>query len=201
MSVCPKGIETFDIVTGETLHQIAINKISYCSADATHSNVFAFIAGDNNIEQKSNIDSDELTCYAYLCSKRKVAHNLTITLAKNFERAFDLWKKAEQRKQIRFNESKVLTSTQFTSENSDAWNSNDNSKQIDSNDAFRNVLIDFSPDSMKNNSETLIERQRQMFQTTWVSFEDEPQMCDRNIPDIIENNLWGTNNNDNSLIC
>lgn len=97
LSICPKGIETFDIVTGETVHQISIYKISYCSADATHSNVFAFISGDNADKD----GHEKLTCYAFLCAKRKIAHKLTLTVAKNFERAYDLWQNTEQQKKYK----------------------------------------------------------------------------------------------------
>jgi hypothetical protein len=50
-------------------------RISYCSADATHDHVFAFIATNSN---------ETLECHAFLCPKRKMVsenklfYNLTI---------------------------------------------------------------------------------------------------------------------------
>lgn len=178
LSVSPKGIEVLDTVSGETLHGISINRISYCSADGAYSKVFAFVAsgsgGDNGSGSGSdcdraldNVDVDDLTCYAFLCGKRKMAHNLTITVAKNFERAFNLWKKFEQTKAT-------------------AYRGNDDTAkhcaQYDSNDARRpsdkgrdNVLIDFDSDGMQAT-------QRRLLQTAWVSFDDDSATDDNHQP-------------------
>lgn len=201
LSICPRGIETFDVVTGETLHRVSIYKISYCSADAAHSHVFAFIAGSEpkNCNDHSNIDTDELTCYAFLCAKRKVAHNLTITVAKNFERAYELWKNSEQRKIEQCDSDRLHTKTLQI--NSNHWNE---PNRIDSHqhngvsgDGRKNLLIDFHSDATNI---TPNERQRQILKTTWVSFDDEPLMNENiNMQPTsgkrFENNLWDVNVN------
>ncbi|XP_055304873.1 low density lipoprotein receptor adapter protein 1-like isoform X2 [Sitodiplosis mosellana] len=198
LSICPKGIETFDAVTGETLHKVSIYQISYCSADAAHSNVFAFIAGtgraNDSDDEMCNNDSDELTCYAFLCAKRKIAYNLTITTAKNFERAYDMWKKSKQRK-VEQCESERLNGNPLPttkSNHSNVQNSTDNHIQ---SDAPKNLLIDFNSDIIAP-----VERQR-LLQTAWVSFDDEPLLNnDSNNDDpqpmhgkIFKNNLWDMN--------
>lgn len=201
LSICPKGIETFDTVTGETLHRISIYEISYCSADAAHSNVFAFVAGTGGqiYQSATNNETDELTCYAFLCSKRKIAHNLTITVAKNFERAYELWKKSEQRK-IEQCEIQSLNSTALRNKsNAQKLNEQNHCDNHLENDVDqKNLLIDFQSDATNNIA--VMERQRQILQTTWVSFDDEPLMNENN--DIqpmsskhFENNLWDMNVN------
>lgn len=201
LSICSRGIETFDAVTGETLHKVSINRISYCSADAAHSNVFAFIAGQGNPQEMCNNDeSAELTCYAFLCAKRKIAYNLTITVAKNFERAYDIWKKCEQRRKTeqcetdRLNTGNTLQNESNSSSIEQNYTDKNNRMQ---QDARKSLLIDFNSDSL-----TSSERQRQILQTAWVSFDDEPLLNNENKNSdavqpasgkIFENNLWDMN--------
>lgn len=192
LSICPRGIETFDSVTGETLHRVSIYKISYCSADAAHNNVFAFIAGTANAN--TNNDIDELTCYAFLCAKRKIAFNLTITVAKNFERAYDLWKQSQQRKTEQCTFQRLDTNTlQINATPS-------NQPNRTQNNSHKNLLIDFNSDSIDITPD---ECQQQSLHTAWVSFDDEPLMNNNTdsqpMPSkTFENNLWDMNVN---LIC
>lgn len=198
LSICPKGIETFDVVTGETLHKVSIYKISYCSADAAHNNVFAFIAGTGRQHEMCNNDTDELTCYAFLCAKRKIAFNLTLTVAKNFERAYDIWKKSEQRnvEQCTSERLHAPNTLQIKSINANKQSHTANLMQTD---ARKNLLIDFNSDA--SNTMPPVERARQLLQTTWVSFDDEPLMNDNNDTNdiqhtpakVFENSLWDMN--------
>lgn len=160
LSVCPKGIEVFDTVSGETLHSIAINRISYCSADGAFSKVFAFVAGSVDQTSDNPANVDDLICYAFLCGKRKMAHNLTITVAKNFERAFNLWKKFEQNK---------------TEYRIDAKHCIGNDVRRHADNGCDNVLIDFDSDAIEAT-------QRRLLQTAWVSFDDDGTMGDNTQP-------------------
>lgn len=205
LSICPKGIETFDAITGETLHRISIYKISYCSADAAHSNVFAFIAGTPAASIHDYVgtdDTDELTCYAFICAKRKIAHSLTITVAKNFERAYEQWKSTDQRKTEHKCE---LDGLSGGGGQTLPIKSNHHLDELNCNqsDNRRNLLIDFNADAC-DATQTSAERQRQILQTRWVSFDDEPLMNDNHNgnndgndddmqPKVFANNLWDMN--------
>ena len=57
-------------------------RISYCSADATHDHVFAFIATNMN---------ETMECHAFLCPKRKMAQTVTLTVARAFNTAYEAW--------------------------------------------------------------------------------------------------------------
>lgn len=195
LSICPKGIETFDVVTGETLHKVSIYKISYCSADAAHNNVFAFIAGTGRQHEMCNNDTDELTCYAFLCAKRKIAYNLTLTVAKNFERAYDMWKKSEQRNMEQCSSERLHAHNTLQIESINA-NKQSLTHNLVQTDARKNLLIDFNSDA--SNTMPPVERTRQLLQTTWVSFDDEPLMNDNNDTQhmpakVFENSLWDMN--------
>lgn len=58
------------------------SRISYCSADATHDHVFAFIATNMN---------ETMECHAFLCPKRKMAQTVTLTVARAFNTAYEAW--------------------------------------------------------------------------------------------------------------
>lgn len=166
ISVCPNGIETFDVVTGETLHRISIYKISYCSADAAHSNVFAFIAGvgDDGFES----ENEALKCYAYICPNRKIARKLTLTVAKSFQQAYDLWSKSEHRRKS------IAESTIEPKEAVISEKRRQSEVQMIGNDVKkgqqRNLLIDFNEESDPGMLPS--EAQSNFFQTTWISFEE-----------------------------
>lgn len=165
LSVCPKGIETFDTITGETLHRISIYKVSYCSADASHSNVFAFIASPNDDDNINKCNpADDLTCYAFLCAKRRIAYNLTVTVAKNFERAFDSWKRSEQ-----------VALQRYISENPSVPINATNQKHKDDNqrkNEYVSNLIDLGTNS-SNGFGTM--------QTPWVCFNDDSKGNEMNV--------------------
>lgn len=169
ISVCPNGIETFDVVTGETLHRISIYKISYCSADAAHSNVFAFIAGigDDSFEG----ENEALKCYAYICPNRKIARKLTLTVAKSFQQAYDLWSKSEKRRKS-IAESSVKLQTAVTSEKRRQSESQIIIDPVAKKTQQRNLLIDFNEDSSSESVSP--ESQAIFFQNTWISFEETP---------------------------
>lgn len=170
--MCPNGIETFDVVTGETLHRISIYKISYCSADAVHSNVFAFIAGsgEDNFESKN----EALKCYAYICPNRKIARKLTLTVAQSFQRAYDIWSKSEQRRKTKAESSPKLQS----GINSEKRRQSELQISIATRDVkkmhHRNLLIDFNGEELSSGSVSP-EPPQNFFQNTWISFDDTPE--------------------------
>ncbi|XP_024085783.1 low density lipoprotein receptor adapter protein 1-A-like, partial [Cimex lectularius] len=77
-----RGVTVIESDTQTRLMDISLYRISYCSADATYGHVFAFISTNEN---------DSLTCHAFLCSKRKMAQLISITVAQTFNTAFHLW--------------------------------------------------------------------------------------------------------------
>lgn len=176
----------FDYATNETLMQVSIYKISYCSADAAHGNVFAFVGSDDITSAKVD---EQLICYVFLCQKRKVAQNLTLTVARSFEQAYQIWRDATERKQFQLerqryhhnveNESHRVTDEESTS-----------SARRSAND-IRNLLIDFSSEIT---AEICSKDHRDLLQNTWVSFEDgKAEHCSINSNKLHDNSLWDNN--------
>lgn len=89
VAVCisPNGIQTREMPSEELHLDVTIYRISYCSADATYERVVAFIATNKN---------ELMECHAFLCSKRRVAQAVALTISQAFNLAFELWKKSRQ---------------------------------------------------------------------------------------------------------
>lgn len=101
ISISPKGIDVFNATTEESILEIPIYKISYCSVDAAHDTIFSFVSTtaekeDNfeinqfgspdstvgQLETSSSFDDNELVLHAFQCTKRKVAHTVTLSVAR-----------------------------------------------------------------------------------------------------------------------
>ncbi|GAB0091256.1 low density lipoprotein receptor adapter protein 1 [Sergentomyia squamirostris] len=178
LAVSPKGIEVYDPVSGETQQQVSVYRISYCSADATHDHVFAFVS---SVEQRdasvssfgessssssasststSTSSSDTpaiLECHAFLCPKRKVAQEVALTVARSFGRAYELWQAATKRR-------KLLAEQKQDPRPPIKINESEST-------AMRNLLIDFG-------NEADMKDRKGYFQNTWVSFEENESTHD-----------------------
>ncbi|NWV12383.1 ARH protein, partial [Ptilonorhynchus violaceus] len=93
LKVSPRGIVLNDSRTNELIENISIYRISYCTADKTHDKVFAYIA--------QNQLNENLECHAFLCTKRKMAQAVTLTVAQAFKIAFEFWQAAKEEKERR----------------------------------------------------------------------------------------------------
>ncbi|NWW51800.1 ARH protein, partial [Pedionomus torquatus] len=93
LKVSPRGIVLNDSGTNELIENVSIYRISYCTADKIHDKVFAYIA--------QNQLNENLECHAFLCTKRKMAQAVTLTVAQAFKIAFELWQAAKEEKEKR----------------------------------------------------------------------------------------------------
>lgn len=93
LKVSPRGIILYDRVSNQLIENISIYRISYCTADKMHDKVFAYI-----VQSQQN---ETLQCHAFLCTKRKVAQAVTLTVAQAFRVAFELWQAAKEEKEKR----------------------------------------------------------------------------------------------------
>ncbi|KAM4540060.1 low density lipoprotein receptor adapter protein 1a [Odontesthes bonariensis] len=90
LKVSPQGIALFDRPANKLQENVSIYRISYCTVDKLHDKVFAYIA--------QNTLNGTLECHAYLCSKRKEAQAVALTVAQAFTVAFELWQVAKEEK-------------------------------------------------------------------------------------------------------
>ncbi|XP_052428586.1 low density lipoprotein receptor adapter protein 1-B isoform X1 [Carassius gibelio] len=91
LKVSPRGIILYDSVSNQLIENVSIYRISYCTADKMHDKVFAYIAQSQR--------NETLECHAYLCTKRKVAQAVTLTVAQAFRVAFEFWQAAKEEKE------------------------------------------------------------------------------------------------------
>uniref|UniRef100_A0AC11D0R1 Low density lipoprotein receptor adaptor protein 1 n=1 Tax=Ovis aries TaxID=9940 RepID=A0AC11D0R1_SHEEP len=93
LKVSPRGIILTDNVTNQLIENVSIYRISYCTADKMHDKVFAYIAQSQH--------SENLECHAFLCTKRKMAQAVTLTVAQAFKVAFEFWQVSREEKEKR----------------------------------------------------------------------------------------------------
>jgi len=91
-----------------------------------------------------------LICHAFLCQKKKHAQAVTLTVAKSFETAYQLWRDANERKKYQ-NEKKI--------------HSNFNAKTNQEDESMRSLLIDFNSEMA---AELCSKDHRSYLQNTWV---------------------------------
>jgi len=121
--VSVKDVKMTDLETGNVLFDFSIYRISYCSADAIFSHVFAFIT----------VNTDEtMECHAFLCRKKKIAQAATMTIAQAFNLAFVSWKEVQEKeKDETIMNGKCISEKQTKSEESDC-------EECDLNEKFCN---------------------------------------------------------------
>ncbi|CAK9812935.1 Low density lipoprotein receptor adapter protein 1 [Anthophora quadrimaculata] len=166
LAVSLKGIRMTDLATEEDQLQVSIYRISYCSADATHDHVFAFIATNLN---------ETMECHAFLCPKRKMAQTVTLTVAQAFNTAYEAWQLSQADPRIHHAQDKSPPLTDDRNENNEKdkkeddemktagkvnEKDKDNVQRCTTNDAQKNLLIDLSNDNKSTGN-------------SWVCFEDE----------------------------
>ncbi|CAH2222404.1 low density lipo receptor adapter 1 isoform X1 [Pelobates cultripes] len=93
LKVSPRGIILYDSGTNSLIENVSIYRISYCAADKIHDKVFAYIA-------QSQLN-ETLECHAFLCTKRKMAQAVTLTVAQAFKVAFEFWQVSRDSKEKR----------------------------------------------------------------------------------------------------
>lgn len=93
LTVSPRGIILYDSASNQMIENISIHRISYCTADKMHDKVFAYIM--------QNQRNETLECHAFLCTKKKMAQAVTLTVAQAFRVAFEFWQAAKEEKEKR----------------------------------------------------------------------------------------------------
>jgi low density lipoprotein receptor adapter protein 1 len=184
ISISPKGIEAYDIATDERLIEIPIYKISYCSVDAAHDTIFSFVSSsaesseENNfqnnqfgspespagqLESTSIEDEGDLVLHAFQCNKRKIAHTVTMSVARAFERAFQIYQNEQLLKDAK-NKKTNKENIQEAEKNAV------NIKNLIAGSGGDEKLIDLD-DAPQLNYLYSKESNREYLQTTWVSFD------------------------------
>ncbi|OCT94908.1 hypothetical protein XELAEV_18012591mg [Xenopus laevis] len=93
LKVSPRGIILYDSASNQLIENVSIYRISYCTADKMHDKVFAYIAQSQQ--------NETLECHAFLCTKRKMAQAVTLTVAQAFKVAFEFWQVSRENKDKR----------------------------------------------------------------------------------------------------
>lgn len=211
LAISPKGIEMVDTTTGETLLQVSIYQISYCSADANHDHVFAFVGCTLGSEaevkemcfrrtaEEINLEGP-LVCHAFLCQKRKMAQTVTLTVARSFERAFQIWqnkqfhaerkrKDLEQRMERELGGGSGELAQKTAGSSGSSSSASGGEEEANNTGEPRSLLIDFNSDLTEICSNA--HHHRELLQNTWVSFEDDQKPQEfLAVPKLTSNSGW-----------
>lgn len=181
ISISPKGIEAYDIASDERIIRIAIYKISYCSVDAAYETIFSFVSSsadgneENNfqnnspagqLESTSIEEEGDLVLHAFQCNKRKLAHKVTMSVARAFERAFQIYQNEQLLKEIQDKKSTNKENIHEAERNA----VNIKSLIAGSGGGDEKCLIDLEEAPQLNHLYSK-ESNREYLQTTWVSFD------------------------------
>ncbi|CRK94173.1 CLUMA_CG007689, isoform A [Clunio marinus] len=164
IAISPKGIETFNTVTEETLLKIPIYKISYCSIDAAHDTIFAFVSSTADKGSKTFEKSAQT-----FGSPESPSGQLESNSA--FERAFQIYQNEQFLEEIRNKDSKNKENveTQNNVLNIEKLISDETKQQ---NDDVTKCLIDLGAENESQLNQFYTKDQSDEFSpTTWVSFE------------------------------
>ncbi|XP_074037949.1 low density lipoprotein receptor adapter protein 1-A [Leptinotarsa decemlineata] len=86
VSISLQGIAVTDM-EGNDILKISIYRISNCSTDPTHRQIFSFISTDPDKTSE---------CHAFLCPRRKVTETVTLAVAHAFTTAYETWRQQPQ---------------------------------------------------------------------------------------------------------
>uniref|UniRef100_A0A3Q2G324 Low density lipoprotein receptor adaptor protein 1b n=1 Tax=Cyprinodon variegatus TaxID=28743 RepID=A0A3Q2G324_CYPVA len=146
LTVSPRGIILYDSASNQLIENVSIYRISYCTADKMHDKVFAYIV--------QNQHNETLECHAYLCSKRKMAQAVTLTVAQAFRVAFEFWQATKEEKEKRVKPNSDVEGA--SSSQSDSSTSLGSSKG--GGGVFSPIIASFSPSLSQRSSEKLYKK-------------------------------------------
>ncbi|KAJ8956601.1 hypothetical protein NQ314_006687 [Rhamnusium bicolor] len=163
VAISLKGIAVTDL-QGNDILKISIYRISNCSTDPTHRQIFSFIS----------TDSDEtMECHAFICPKRKMTETVTLAVAHAFSTAYEAWRVLPTTKDVQKN------AMDLKENESNIINQETNVEHTANNNGTDNVteekLIDFDNDLDHEDDYFSLERPpcEQNMNTHWVCFEDD----------------------------
>jgi len=131
ITVGMNGIKVVDMTSNVVKTDLPLYRISFCTADRFHEKVFAYIA--------RNMDNETMECHAFLCTKRKIAQAVTLTVARAFKTAQEEWEQEEK--------STFETSGNQEKETSNGLNCNGQSRH---EDEVIDNLLDFSSENVSS---------------------------------------------------
>lgn len=175
VNVSQEGIEVLDQATDQSLMRFSIYKISYCSVDAAHDHAFSFVGS----EPDPLSDKEKMSCHVFLCPKRKVAHEITLLVARCFENAYQNWRDTVVHQVKNHQNGGISVSANNNSHNdTNHILKEQNGVGLIESKAdvhFNSAMTDKKVENPLIDLAATDNDVRKYLQNTWVSFEDEPE--------------------------
>ncbi|KAJ8943264.1 hypothetical protein NQ318_017281, partial [Aromia moschata] len=174
VAISLKGIAVTDM-QGNDIFKISIYRISNCSTDPTHRQIFSFIA----------TDADEtMECHAFICSKRKMTETVTLAVAHAFSTAYEAWRVLPTTKEFQ----KTAINVQDGDEQHKAEEEKDGSAGSGGaiEDVVEEKLIDFDDEAGNDEESFSFERPpcEQTVNTHWVSIRQNWYILNTNMDHV-----------------
>lgn len=164
LAISLKGVAVTD-PQGNDILKISIYRISNCSTDASHPQIFSF----------TSTDATETTeCHAFSCAKRKLAETVALTVAHAFTTAYEAWRILPSTKQFQ----SAMEHQTHSSNVEELPTINEEEKSDDKEEKLIELDEDPSP-LIKIPRTTPRSRLQMQLQRPWVSFDDD--MVHKNI--------------------
>lgn len=162
VAITLKGITVSDLKENE-MFEISIYRISNCCTDKSHRQVFSFISTQEN---------ETMECHAFLCSKRKLAEVMALTVAHAFSNAYEQWKLAPNATDFEKNGGIVKSEDMKNTLNTMKTQLIENDLMDIKNDAdeiIEEKLIDFDTELISN----VPSCNGDLSKNDWVGFDDD----------------------------
>ena len=179
LTVSPDGIEVCDHHTNESMMRFSIYKISYCSVDAAHDHAFSFVGS----EVDALTEKERMSCHVFQCPKRKIAHEITLMVARCFENAYQHWRDAvlQNVKRQGMSVDGPISSPMAVVDVRQVLKAHNGGGLIESHAEVHHeakskqddLLIDLVSSSSDYGASMRNDDVRKYLQNTWVSFEDD----------------------------
>ncbi|KAJ8968495.1 hypothetical protein NQ317_005669 [Molorchus minor] len=170
VAISLKGIAVTDL-QGNDILKISIYRISNCSTDPTHKQIFSFVSTD---------EDETMECHAFICSKRKTAETVTLAVAHAFSTAYEAWRVLPGTKEVQSNAMNIKT----MESNMENIRNNLNIESVTGNsdgtkieDVVEEKLIDFDDEVDKIDDDAFLFEspvcEQAVTHNRWVCFDDD----------------------------
>ncbi|GJQ72074.1 hypothetical protein Trydic_g3171 [Trypoxylus dichotomus] len=162
-----KGVAVTDL-QGNDILKISIYRISNCSTDAAHPQIFSFTSTDT---------TETTECHAFSCTKRKLAETVALTVAHAFTTAYEAWRILPSTKEFQNAMEHQTHSPKIEEEQP----TNEEEKEEEKEEKLIELDEDPSP-LIKFPRSAPRSRLQMQLQRPWVSFDDDMVQKNMELP-------------------
>ncbi|KRT84332.1 hypothetical protein AMK59_1593 [Oryctes borbonicus] len=169
LAISLKGVAATDLQGNDVL-KISIYRISNCSTDVSHPQIFSF----------TSTDATETTeCHAFSCTKRKLAETVALTVAHAFTTAYEAWRILPSTKEFQ----NAMEHQAYPPKIEEEEQPNNEEEKAEEGREETLIELDEDPSPLIKFPRSAARSRLQMqLQRPWVSFDDDMVHKNMNLP-------------------